>query len=115
VCYSGVDMREQSFLRLGGAVRDYYDQHKSSVLKRVRGHVKLLAEPKFYAQGAIDTLKSQLETVKSPKRRRRLESKLEAWSVFLDSVEKKEKEDEQKVESDQQTQTGADGGDTPND
>lgn len=45
---------------------------------------KLLYKPEQYAKDAIDIITEQLKTVKSEKRRARLESKLNTWKKTLE-------------------------------
>ena len=59
------------------------DSARKEVLTRARGHIKLLVDPKLYAEGAVECITRQLETVRSPKRRAKLESKLKVWTETL--------------------------------
>jgi hypothetical protein len=55
-------------------------------------HIKLLAFPVLYAQGAIESLEKQLASVKSSKRRVKLEQKLSQWKTTLEILQEKENE-----------------------
>lgn len=50
---------------------------------RVPGSVRLIAAPLDYAKAAFLEISRQLKTVKSPKRKRKLEAKLLEWHKFM--------------------------------
>ena len=56
---------------------------RANIASKLSNDARFLLDPELYANGAIRTLKSQLETVRSAKRKQRLEAKLAHWELAL--------------------------------
>ncbi len=64
-----------------------HPQIKEAVLKRVSGKIRLLLDPLYYAYGAVSTIEEHLKHVKSPKRKAKLEFKLNHWKKVIQVLE----------------------------
>lgn len=60
-----------------------YEKHKEEILKNAPGSSKLLVAPEDYATDAIRELKRQLETVKSPNKKRKIQARIVKWEKAL--------------------------------
>ena len=63
---------------------EFVEDHREELLQSATGQDKLLIDPEGYAKGAIAELKRQLQTVKSPRRKKRLESRIVGWEKTLE-------------------------------
>lgn len=63
------------------------------------GQIKLITRPLDYADGAIAVLQRQLESAKSPKRKQKLQNKIDLWNhgknVLITTIQ--ERMEQQKV------------------
>lgn len=65
---------------------------------KVVGRVKIKKTIKEYAAGAIEELTRQLQGVKSPKRKLRLETKIDEWKRVIEMVNAQQEENLKIVE-----------------